>query len=123
MNYLLPALLFIVISAYFMYLRDMRHAVILVYLIVANRAEPYRQIELDVYTETFWKTAHLCWLFERYESDLTPLFAFCCWEIAVLGTTFYLGRVPENDFTLFGLLTMFLDFVLWVWRIPRVLVW
>lgn len=53
MNYLLPALLFIVISAYFMYLRDMRHAVILVYLIVANRAEPYRQIELDVYTETF----------------------------------------------------------------------
>ena len=123
MNYLLPTLLFIAISAYYMYMMDLRHAVILVYLIVANRAEPYREVELDVYTEKFWKTAHLCWLFESYDSDLSPLFVFCCWEFAVLGMTFYLRRAPENDVTLFGLLTMFLDFVLWVSRIPRWLVW
>ena len=76
------ALLLIAISAYYMHSMEVRHAVILLYILVANVAEHFRTfaryIRLDCFTHTCWMSIMLCWLFDHYDFNLASLFGFVC---------------------------------------------
>ena len=100
MKSLILALLFVAISAYYVSAMDIRHAVVLLYLIVANVAGPYRilarYIQLDCFTHTCWMSILLCWLFDRYDFDMVSLLVFFFWEVAVFELMDYLGYRPEN---------------------------
>jgi len=110
MSTFFPALLSLAISAYYMYSMEKRHAVIILYLLVANCAEPFRTfaryIRLDCLTHTCWMSIILCWLFDQYDFGLTSLFVFFCWEVAVYELVTYLDHeaLDNNDFVYFGLL-------------------
>lgn len=82
MDILWSALTFIAISAYYVYMMDARHVVVVAYMFVANEAEPYvtiaDQLGLNGFPETCWRILHLCWIFENYDADLTAFFALCC---------------------------------------------
>ena len=106
------ALLFIAISAYYMHSMEVGHAVILLYILVANVAEPFRAfaryIRLNCFTHTCWMSIMLCWLFDHYDFDLASLFVFVCWELANFHLVGYLGLQPENnDIVYFGLYPIF----------------
>lgn len=107
-----PTLLFIAISAYYMYPKDIRHAVIILYILVANETEPYRTfsayIDLDCFTHTCWMTTMLCWLFDQHDVDRACLLVLLCWEIAVFQLTRPMGQGPATyDIVYFGILPIF----------------
>ena len=104
------ALLFIAITAYYTQSMDTKHAVIILYLLVANVAPPFRTfaryIRLDCFTHTCWMSIMLSWLFYQYNFDMVSLFVFFCWEVAVFELITYLDpeAVGRNDVIYFGLL-------------------
>jgi hypothetical protein len=109
MSNFFSALLFIAITAYYIYSMDIRHAAIILYLLVANLTEPYRTItvylDLDCFTHTCWMSTMLCWLFDQYDVDMATLLVLLCWELAVFQLTGHLGQGPANyDVVYFGLL-------------------
>lgn len=114
MSTFFPALLFLTISAYYMHSMDTRHAAIILYLLVANVAEPFRTfacyIKLDTFTHTCWMSGILCWLFHQYDFGAASLFVFFCWELAVFQLIEYLDpeATQNNDFVYFGLLHILL---------------
>lgn len=128
MNNLSLALLFIAISIYYVSAMDIRHAVVLFYILMANVAGPFRifarYIKLDCFTHTCWMSIILCWLFDQYDFDIVSLFVLSCWELAVFMLMDHLGYTPENhDFVYFGLLPILLTLheksgglhVRWIW--------
>lgn len=104
------ALLFIAITAYYTQSMDTKHAVIILYLLVANVAPPFRTfaryIQLDCFTHTCWMSIMLCWLFHQYNLHMVSLFVFFCWEVALFELITYLDpeALARNDFVYFGLL-------------------
>ena len=110
-NYI-PALLFIAISAYYIYSTDIRHAAIILYILVANVTEPNRKfsayIDLDCFTHACWMTTMLCWLFDQYDVDRACPLVLLCWEIAVFQLTRHMGQGPATyDIVYFGILPIF----------------
>ena len=106
------ALLFIAISAYYVYSMNTRHAVIILYLLVANVAEPFRTfaryIKLDCFTHTCWMSMMLCCLFDHYDVDPATLLVFTCWEFIDFHLLRFLGLEPENnDIVYIGLYPIF----------------
>jgi hypothetical protein len=103
-------LLFIAIAAYYTQAMDTKHAVIILYLLVANVAEPYRTfavyIRLNSLIHMCWMSIMLCWLFHQYDFDIASLFFFLCWELAVFQLTTYLDHeaLENHDIVYFGLL-------------------
>ncbi|KAM0712577.1 hypothetical protein Q7P35_000023 [Cladosporium inversicolor] len=114
MSSFFPTLLFLTLLAYYMYSMDTTHAGIILYLLVANVAEPFRTlaryIKLDTFTHTCWMSVILCWLFHQYDFGAASLFVFFCWELAVFQLIEYLDpqATQNNDFVYFGLLPILL---------------
>lgn len=110
MSNFFPTLLFLTISAYYIHSMDTRHAAIILYLLVASVAEPFRTfaryIKLDTFTHTCWMSVILCWLLDQYDFGAASLFMFFCWELAVFKLIVYLDpeATQNNDFIYFGLL-------------------
>jgi hypothetical protein len=95
-------LLFIAIAAYYTQAMDTKHAVIILYLLVANVAQPFRNSLIHM----CWMSIMLCWLFHQYDFDIVSLFFFLCWELAVFQLTTYLDHeaLENHDIVYFGLL-------------------
>ena len=107
MHDILPILLFIAISTYYVYLRDITQAFTLLYLIVSNQAEPYYPISAhlqpDYITETGCSILYLYWLLGHYDCGLEPLVVLLCYELAVLLVLEFLDQDPSFVVAYFGL--------------------
>lgn len=77
-----PILLFIAISSYYVYLRDITQAFTILYLIVSNQAEPYYTISAhlqpDYITGMGCSILYLYWLLGHYDCGLEPLVVLLC---------------------------------------------